>query len=135
MSYRVSRLNEAVKYLDSALEASITPQGMIQLHRVIKRNDRIYQDEAFGVQKIFILALTDNWHASGTPVERGIEQVLFELRSRDTWAQDRQFEEMKRRREMKDEDEKRQKKNELRAIAADMRTDFAKATNDIVVRR
>jgi hypothetical protein len=83
----------------------------------------------------FILALTDNWKLDGNPVDWGVEPLGRMLRSMDAWNNDSYFSEMVKRREMEEEDRNRMRMNEFRAIAADSRRDFAKATNEFVIQK
>lgn len=134
MSWRVARLTQEVRNHDSSLFALKSPKGVVQVWRRANRWDAAYlmdetSDHSQPMQ--FILALTDNWKADGNPIECGIEPVLSKLRQMDSWRQGSQLDEMRKRREREKEDQERQKRNETRAIAADLRKDFAKATNDI----
>lgn len=132
---RAQRISEVVKRYDSALYAVAAPKG-IQVHRRLEKYVAPTADvNGSSTQSLFILALTDTWHLSGTPVDWGVEPLMLELRSRDQWNQDRAFDEMIRRREAMEADRIRGRKNQFRAVAADMRREFAEATNDIVVRK
>lgn len=135
MSEALRRLNRRLKAYDRSLFAIKASNGMMQIYR---RPDRIelcdyvpsYSSEA-AIQAQFILALTDSWTLQGSPVEWGIEPVMKMLQSMDSWRDDTQLDQLKKNREQARENKERTLKNELRARAADMRRDFAKATNDI----
>lgn len=79
----------------------------------------------------FITALTHDWKLTGIPVDRGIDPLMFKIRQMDSWQRGSELDAMRKRREREKEDQDRQKRNETRAIAADLRKEFAAATNDI----
>lgn len=81
-----------------------------------------------------VFYLTEDFTMNTPPVNWGVEPVMTKLRSMDAWAADFTYEDIRKRRERIEEDKKRANRNELRARAADMRRDFAKATNDFVYR-
>jgi hypothetical protein len=132
----IERLNQFVKTYDKMLYIKES-KGMAQLYR------KDYRFETYDIdgmtlrvaveQPLFILALTDTWKLDGKPVEWGLEPFSEQLKSMDSWTRVNMFEEMVKRRERNEEIEKQSKKNEIRAVAADSRRDFAKATNDINV--
>lgn len=135
MDYRLSKINRALKDYDRQLYAVRAKSGAAL---VMRSADRI-EATMLGHVDIdnlrpnpqFIFALTDNWKANGNPVECGIERMMFMLRSFDTWSSAETFESMVERREREARDKERQESNERRAMAMDMRREFAKATNDI----
>jgi hypothetical protein len=53
------------------------------------------------------------------------------IRSMDTWSKEDQLPIMRKKREEEEEQKKRSFRNNVGALAADIRKDFAKATNDI----
>jgi hypothetical protein len=79
----------------------------------------------------FILSLTEDWTLKSPGVDWGIEPVLWKLKEWDGWRDDTQLDQMRRERERAEENQKRAKQNEFRAIAADLRRDFAKATDEV----
>lgn len=76
-------------------------------------------------------SLTHNWSASGRPVDWGIDHIVNRINSIDREKFYSFYDEMNRKREEDVKLQERARKNEYRAIAADMRRDFAKATNDV----
>lgn len=106
--------------------------------RILRKGDRLEasdynqkEPELAGLNPQLILSLTHDWKPSGRPVNWGVEPVLEMLRSMDSWTDPRMFSRMVERRERMEVDSERSKRNEIRARAADMRSDFARATNDI----
>ncbi|MES1988822.1 MAG: hypothetical protein V4440_12500 [Pseudomonadota bacterium] len=83
-----------------------------------------------GVQ--FIFALTDNWLATGTPRNWGIEFVLQRIKDIDAVANERMFEEMDAHNERVDQSRARSMKNEMEAFWSHERRRFAKATDGIL---
>lgn len=133
MGWRLHRYNQELKAHDPLLVAVEVPAG-IQVWRKAPN----WQASEFGSDLTgksqpmqFITALTDNWKEDGTPVDRGIEPLIYRIRQMDTWQSGSKLKEMRERREREDQDRKRMRRNENRAIAADCRKEFAAATNDI----
>lgn len=131
------RLTRELKAYSRDLYAERSPNGAVQIYRKATR----YESYEFDGKTLtvalpmpqLIVCLTDDWTMRGNPVEWGIEPVCWKIRSIDSHRDDSYFEKMVKQREEEEENKKRAKKNEFRAIAADMRKDFAKATNEIVV--
>jgi hypothetical protein len=134
MSWRVIRLTQELKKHDKCLFAKQINTGMVQVWRQADKwdaSDLSYEETSRSLPMQFITALTDTWKLDGVPVERGIEPVLNRIRHMDSWNQGSSLDAMRKRREKEKEDKQRQKRNENRAIAADLRKEFAAATNDI----
>ncbi len=79
----------------------------------------------------FILSLSENWLADGKPVDWGIEPLMRKIREMDQWRDDSMYENLTKQRERFKELKEREFKNNVKALAYDMRRDFAQATNDI----
>lgn len=131
MSGRAQRISEVVKRYDSALFARWTPKGIHVMRKVEKYITPLADLEGSSGQHVFIMALTDDWNLRGSPVDWGIEPIMMEIRSRDQWALEGEFERMRVRREKMESDRVRERRNQNRAVAADLRKEFARATNDI----
>lgn len=78
-----------------------------------------------------VLPLTDDWQATGQPVEWGMEPVYWKLQELDGHRDDTGYDKFVKEREQKRANKDRAFKNEVRARAYDLRKDFARATNDI----
>ena len=139
MDTYVKRLTKELKTYSKDLYADRGPNGNVQVYRRATR----YESYEFEGKTLtvslplpqLILHLTDNWLPSGKPVEWGIEPLRSKIRSIDSHRDDSYFEKMVKEREEIDSINKQSKRNEFKAIASDMRKDFAKATNDIVVQK
>lgn len=133
---RIDRLNEVLRAYDRDLFVNKIPSGMLQIHRKVNKSKvtRFNEDEIDPgyLHPQFILALTHNWLLTGEPVDWGIEPIMETLRSMDQWNHD-DFNEMIETRDRKERDRLRSQNSEFRAIAADLRKDYARATNDINV--
>jgi hypothetical protein len=129
-----NRMNKILKSYDSKLFVVEGYDGKLHVHREIDRfmksNGGMVDLNAGDYNPQYLFSLTDTWKFEGKAVEWGAEPLLETIRSLDEWNCDN-FEDMVRRRERRAEDKKRIRENELRAIAADCRRDFARATNDI----
>lgn len=135
MDARVSRITRELRNFDRRLFAHRRADGMIQ---IIRQADRLeasnyLQDdpELTPLHPQFIIALTDNWNTTGKPVEWGIEPIMNQLKSMDSWRNTRILDQLREKREREARDKERTQRNELRAQALDMRRDFARATNGI----
>lgn len=139
MDTYVKRLTQEVKSYSKDLYADRSPNGSVQIYRRATRFESYeFQGKVLTVSlplPQLVLHLTDNWLPSGKPVEWGIEPICWKIRSMDSHRDDSYFEKMVKQREEIDSINQQSRRNEIRAIAADMRKDFAKATNDVSVQR
>lgn len=136
MDQRLSRITQEVRRYDRRLFGFRASNGMIQILREAEKLDASDAPDEVVVSNPhpqFILALTHDWTLQGKPVEWGLEPIMTKLRSMDSWLEDKILDKMRKRREQEAEDSKRVEKNNIRAMAADVRKDFAKATNEINV--
>lgn len=135
MDARVEILNKHLKGHDRYLYAIRTGNDMVQVYRQSTRWDSYEVDgKTLTVSRPnpqFIIALTADWTLRSKPVEWGIEPLMWKLKEMDSWRDDRQLEKIRRERETRAELTKRAERNETRAIAADLRRDFARETNDV----
>lgn len=138
MDSYVRRLTKELKSYSRDLYAERSPNGGVQIYRKTTRYESYdFDGKTLTVaipQAQLIVCLTDDWTMKGNPVEWGIEPVCWKIRSIDSHRDDSYFEKMLELREQSEKNKKRELSNNMKAIAADMRQDFAKATNDIVVR-
>lgn len=123
----VGRYTKIVRKHDRALYA-VDAGSCLQIHR---KADSIHQTFFSSPMNQYVLSLTDNWKPDGNPVEWGEVPLLEMLSSMDTWRSSTDLGELRQRRERDEELRKNSIKNEIRARAADLRKDFARATNDI----
>ncbi len=79
-----------------------------------------------------VLALTDNWLASGKRRDWGMDLILEKIKSMDLANNARLFEEFEAQEEREKASADRHLDNELEAWAKDSRRAFAKATDDIL---
>lgn len=137
MDWRVRRISKELKKYDKKLYAIRTREGMIQIFREGQRiQDSCYDEQSVDSYILrpfpqFILALTHNWRVTGRPVDWGIEPLMKQMMSMDTWKEDRMYEKLCENREREVEIKKQSEKNEMRALIADSREDFKKAANDL----
>lgn len=139
MDSRTRRLNEVMKAYDSKLMVKRNSKGVINVYRERAIADS-FQHERITyvyVKPVYdlIVSLTDNWSDDGRPVDWGVEPLLAKFRQMDSWRDDTGYAKFCESRERYERDQERMRKNEIRARAADLRKDFAKATNDIVVKQ
>lgn len=139
MDTYVKRLTQEVKSYSKDLYADRSPNGSVQIYRRATRYESYeFEGKVLTVSlplPQLVLCLTDNWLPSGKPVEWGVEPICWKIRSMDSHRDDSYFEKMVKQREEIDSINQQSRRNEIRAIAADMRKDFAKATNDVSVQR
>lgn len=133
---RAERLTQVVRQYDKSLYVKRNP--------VAERLEVWRQDiprDLFGLalsrrdSDQMVLTITDDWTIKGSPVDWGIEPILWKLKSMDSWRDDSYFDKMVKDRDKVDELKQRRMRNEIRAGAADIRKEIAKATNDIIVQK
>lgn len=134
MSGRVRRINEVVSQYDRKLFAQAAGEKVL----ILRRGDRLeasdFNQSAPDLARLnpqLVLALTHNWKVDGKPVEWGLEPLMHQLKSMDSWADPDMYRNMVKKRERDQAEEERALKNDIRARAADMRKEFARATNDV----
>ncbi len=139
MDWKVLRVNQEIKKHDPTLFAYRTAKGAIL---ILRKADRLAASdynqtlpELSSLNPQLVLALTDTWRPDGNPVDMGLELILDQLKSMDMWNQWNILERVSKNRETEEDNRKRSFKNNVGALAADMRHDFAKATNDVIIRR
>ncbi len=136
MDAKLSSINRHLKKYDPDLFAERSNES--DLIGIYRRTVRWESYSYYGVNLSVsrphlepVTYLTNTWTIHGTPVDWGIEPVIDRIRSLDAWNQDRFYEDLVEERERAAQNKQRALKNEIRARAADMRKDFAKAVNDI----
>lgn len=137
---RLAQVNRVVSSYDTRLFAVLSSDGVIHVLREgAKPGDSDYKVENTSGRPHpqFIFALTDTWQLGGVPVERGLEQIHQRLAAMDTWSKyeraDDRLHEMHKLREQEKEQREREASNNNKAMAMELRRDFAKASNDFVV--
>lgn len=129
---RAERLTQAVMTYDKALYVIQTSSGCYQVWR--KEFPKDWDGLTFSArsEKQFILALTNDWTLTGTPVEWGIDPLLNKLKEMDAWRDDSYYGQMVKERETNEANKHRRFKNNVRAMALDIRKDVAKVSNDYI---
>lgn len=135
MDSRIRLLTKHLKGWDRDLFASRMEDGSIHISRYHTYWVPFEFDEKkFLYAKqcpVFVIALTDNWLVTGKPVDWGIEPLMRKIMEMDQWRDDSMYDNLVKDRERKEENRKREFRNNVKALAYDLRTEFAKATNDI----
>lgn len=134
LKWSEKRLEKELKGYDPELYVLKTPRGMLQVYRQPKDKNEFHliPDESGSVSTpMLVLCLTDNWKLDGDPVDHGIEPVMEMIRMMDSWREPDAYGRMLKQREREKEAKDQNFRNDIRARAADLRKDFAKATNDI----
>lgn len=132
---RVKTLTRNVRAYDRELFCDRDSHGVIHVYRNAMRFLRYDFDGknlSYAVnQPQIVLSLTDNWMISGKSREWGIEPLMRRLAEIDNWNDDSKYDDMCRDRAKRENWAKEAKRQEYRAVAADMRRDFAKAVSEI----
>lgn len=135
MDSRTRTLNKHLRAYDRDLYAERFESGVIHIFRKVTTWVHFeLNGTKFGYAKttpLFIIALTDNWLLTGNPVQWGIEPLMSKIRDMDNWREDSTYTNIVKEREQLQRNQERSARNNVRALAADMRRDFARATNDI----
>lgn len=122
MSYRLKLLNRNLKSYDRELFAMTS-------NSVDTEKTCVFRKSRFG--PIFILALTDNWLAHGTPREWGLDPIMRKVSEMDSHRDSSMYDDFCKERDRKKESMMQSYRNDIKAAAYDLRKDFARATNDI----
>lgn len=136
MDSRVRRINRILKDYDTDLFCARDGE-CLHVYRKKPRMQGSFEYEGAtyaytGVENQYIFSMTHNWKFEGRPVEWGMDNIVSHLNFIDSWKND-DYEKFVKLREQKEKWREESKSNNRRALAADMRKDFARATNDIVV--
>lgn len=136
MDAKISNLNRSLKTYDRYLYAERSSSSeMIGIYRMSFRWETYdWNGAKLSVSRPLpepVMFLTDNWKINGKPVDWGTEPVMNRIREWDCWNHDDILEEVIAERDTLKNNKARSFRNELKARAADMRKDFAKAVNDI----
>lgn len=122
VSYRLSRLNKAVKDYCEDLRIVQTGGGTYQVWR------RAYPIDIPGVSHMkrgkndhFLFALTDDLTMTGEPVDMGIERIMSILRSQDSWRDDSHYDRMLKERERVEETKERDDLTKFEDMAREIR--------------
>lgn len=130
VSYRLARLNKAVKDYSNDLYVVQTGGGTYQVWR------RAYPIDVSGVthtkrgmNEHFLFALTDDLKMTGNPIEMGIEPIMSILRSQDSWRDDGHYDRILAERKRLEEVEDREKTNKFEDIAREIRKPLMNVIN------
>lgn len=128
---------KALRSYDRDLFAGRTMDGLPCVFRKTKRFVPVFEWDGGKMltlteDKQFVIALTDNWTATGKPRDWGIDFVLNRIKEIDALANERFFEEMDQANAKIDESKKRSLRNEMEGFWSYERRRFAKATDDIL---
>lgn len=132
---QIERINRHLKLYDKSLYSYRNFHGKVLIMRKADRLEASdYGQDDIDLAELrpqYLFALTTDWNVHSPAVEWGIEPLMQKLKSMDVWRDDQWVKNRRRDNERVNADQKRIRRNELKATAADMRRDFAKATNDI----
>ncbi len=121
MDFAVSRYNEIVKKYDYCLYAERMATGIIHIYR--RHASKLGPTQ-------FVFAITDNWQATGKPVEWGELPIRCRLRVIDAMNNPDMFEDIVASYKRREESEDKERRNTFEAMAADMYPAFKKTFYD-----
>lgn len=137
MNAKLHQISRLLKRYDSDLYPKRFDDGALGIMRKKWRWDFIWSPGASGRlwftfrDDHLVLPITDNWQEWGKPVDWGIEPILQKIQQLDGWRDDEDYDRFVKDRENRKADKQRAHRNEMRALAADCRREFAHATNEI----
>lgn len=138
LSERLQKIQRELKRYDKMLFVYSNKFG---IDLVMRQADRLeasdynqIEPEVSALHPQIIFALTDDWKPTGNPVPWGIEPVMERLKWMDSWRDPDMFRRMEKNNELCEDDESRQRHNNLRALAADVRPELKKAYGDYITR-
>lgn len=79
----------------------------------------------------FVFALTNNWSASGEPVEVGIDPIINRLRAIDIWSNPNFLKDFEAQMEETEKTKRKDFRNTTEAFLYDFHRDFKKTFNDV----
>lgn len=135
-SWQEIRLTRAVKQHDPKLFVEKNYKGIMQVLRESYSHKAYYVDgyvlSALVPAPHFIMALTDNWTASGNPCEWGIEPIMRRLQSIDSWN-DLSFvnKDMENHNQKIDESEKREINRKIEDSVRESHSTFKRVFADV----
>lgn len=119
MSWRVHRITQEVRKHDRCLFAKKSHTGMIQIFRNNNGSPK------------YILSLTDNWSANGSPVEWGLEPIRQRLIAIDLSYNQELMTDILKQYEETEKSKMRNFRNNTESFLIDFRSQFKKTFNDI----
>ncbi len=122
MDGRVKEVNRVVRGYDKYLFAQRERNGAIHIYRRTS-------NPADPMHIVF--CLTNNWVASGRPVEWGLEVIVSRLRAMDLWADETELDRIERQNIIRDASKERSRQNNVESFLYDFRKQFARATDGI----
>ncbi len=130
--WRAHRFTQEVQNHDKGLFAKRV-NGVIQVWRMADHWGSADIDESGNNSRPtqFVLALTDSWQPGGIPTDWGIEPVMARILEMDLHLKVSFLDDLRKQRDRAKEIRDQSKRNDIRARAADMRKEFAQATNEI----
>lgn len=122
MDSRARDVDRLVRSYDRELVAQRESNGAIH----------VYRRQADPASPLFfVMALTDNWAATGKPVPWGLEVIRARLHAMDLWKAETECDRIWAQREKDEQSVARSRQNTVESFLRDIRKQFAKATNDI----
>jgi len=135
MDAKLRQLNALLKRYDSDLYPKRFMDGALGVFRKKRAYELYDYDGATLLVAVdlddLVLPITDTWLETGMPVDWGIEPILSMIQKTDAWRDDTDYDRFCEARAQRKRNRERAFRNEIRAIAADTRREFARATNDI----
>lgn len=135
MDSRVRRITSELKKYDPMLYAERDNRGCIHIYRQSFRWDQYSLEDYLLLcqmpQPHLVTSLTDNWSASGKPVEWGLEPLMRKVRMSDLWHDDTQADKLIDQYEKADESKRRKFKNDAEGFFSDNHKHFQRTLGDI----
>lgn len=128
---RIHSINRELRKYDRDLFAIARHDRVDICRRVDSLHKSFRMVEEMPPESQYLFSLTDDWKNTGSPVDLGLELLREHLNSLDAWRDDSFFKTIQENRVREQELSRKRFKNEVRARAYDIRSDFAKATNDL----
>lgn len=132
---RQDRITREIQYHDRDLYCAKDYKGRMSIFRKSFVHEDCWLDDHTVIKSLvfrpqYIMSLTDNWAASGCPVEWGLDPILRRLREIDSHNRDLMIE-IEANHDKAKASKQRALESETEAFVKDWRREFAKATNDI----
>lgn len=136
MDQRAVHLNRIIKSHDRDLFVERSRRGTLILKRKAEVSD-VYEVDGCTLihnrqKPQVVFHLTDNWTATGKPVDWGADAVIERLREHDTWHNPDFFRKFEEQSERARASRKRHLRSEAEAFFSDYRREFARQTEGVM---
>lgn len=136
-TWREKRIDDELKRHDPKLFLKKSPKGTYEVfrQRFISIRYHLSEDQSivnYEPSPCYIMSLTEDWTIKTQPADWGLEPISRRLREIDSWNKESVVSQMEKHNAKVDEAKARKLENDTEAFVKEWRSDFARATKDIL---